>query len=210
MTAPDRAALSRETIAQAALDLTNSGGLSALSMRKLGSRLGVEAMSLYHYVDSKDDLLDAVLDELYRQIELPYEVADTEWEKAVREGLTAFRRVLTDNEAALELFVTRPLPSDAAYGVLLWAFGRFTNQGLDRVQAQQAVHMAVSFVVGHVANEFGLLSRPDAEMHVALDKVKGPEAREFLEARLAITSDDMFDAGLDAVVAGLRVTYDLP
>lgn len=202
--------LSRESIALAALELTNSGGLPALSMRKLGGRLGVEAMSLYHYVDSKDDLLDAVLDELYRQIELPYDVADEDWEAGVRGGLRAFRRVLTDNEAALELFVTRALPSDAAYGVMLWAFHRFTNLGLDRSSAQRAVHMAVSFVIGHVANEFGLMSRPAGGPREILDNVDGPEAREFLEARLEITSDDMFEAGLDAVVAGLRVTYDLP
>lgn len=202
--------LSRETIAQAALDLTNSGGLPALSMRKLGGRLGVEAMSLYHYVDSKDDLLDAVLDELYRQIELPYEVDDEDWETGVRGGLRAFRRVLTDNEAALELFVTRPLPSDAAYEVMLWAFHRFTNLGLDRSLAQQAVHTAVSFVVGHVANEFGLLSRPGVGARDVLENVEGAEAREFVENRMAITSDDMFESGLNTVVAGLRATYSLP
>ncbi|MEL7157456.1 MAG: TetR family transcriptional regulator, partial [Actinomycetota bacterium] len=117
MTAPDRGGLSREIVARAALELTTTGGLPALSMRKLGTRLGVEAMSLYHYVASKDDLLDAVLDELYRRIKLPYDVADDDWETAVRDWLRAFRSVLTQYPAALELLASRPLPSVAAFNV---------------------------------------------------------------------------------------------
>ncbi len=59
---PPRETLSRERIIAAAVELLNEGGLSALTMRALGTHLGVEAMSLYHYFPSKQALLAAVAD----------------------------------------------------------------------------------------------------------------------------------------------------
>lgn len=179
-------------------------------MRKLGTRLGVEAMSLYHYVTSKDDLLDAILDELYRRIELPYDVADDDWETAVRDGLRAFRSVLTQYPAALELFASRPLPSDVAFNVLVWAYTRFTNVGVDRVNAQKAFHVAVAFTMGHVATELGMMSTPEAEMAAYADRMEDQDAADFIRKRLEITSDDLFEASLDTLVAGLRFDYQLP
>ena len=57
MSVTERPALSREILARRALSMADEGGLSSLSMRKLGAAFGVEAMSLYHYVKNKDDLL---------------------------------------------------------------------------------------------------------------------------------------------------------
>lgn len=205
-----RTGLSRDVIARAALELTDEVGLAGLSMRKLGAALGVEAMSLYHYVTNKDDLLDAILDCLYAEIALPRDLAEQDWEGGVRLGLQAFRRVLIDHPAALELFASRPAQSTAAFEVLLWAYGRFQNVGLDLHQSCHAVHFAVSFVMGHVGHELGAMA--------LLRDGKGPDpysfaepaARDFLLGTRDITSDQMFDSGLDLVVAGLRAAYHLP
>jgi AcrR family transcriptional regulator len=59
-TQKQRQQLSRETIVAAALEIVEEQGLSKLTMRALGDRLGVEAMALYHYFPSKDALLEAV------------------------------------------------------------------------------------------------------------------------------------------------------
>jgi TetR/AcrR family transcriptional repressor of nem operon len=53
----DRAPLTRTRVVRAALDFVDAHGIEALSMRKLGQQLGVEAMSLYNHVESKDDLV---------------------------------------------------------------------------------------------------------------------------------------------------------
>ena len=57
-----RPALTRETIVEAALALVDAAGLAGLSTRKLGERLGIEAMSVYHYCPSTQHLLDALVD----------------------------------------------------------------------------------------------------------------------------------------------------
>ena len=56
---------------RAAVALADSGGLEALTMRRLGEELGVEAMSLYKHVANKDDLLDGMVDLVFAEIELP-------------------------------------------------------------------------------------------------------------------------------------------
>lgn len=63
--------LNRERIVSAALDEIAEGGLAAFSIRKLGGRLGVEAMSIYHHFPSKQHLLDALIDHALASIERP-------------------------------------------------------------------------------------------------------------------------------------------
>ena len=64
-------ALTRERIVAVALEQVAAEGLAALSTRKLGLRLGCEAMSIYHHFPSKHHLLDAMVDEALASIELP-------------------------------------------------------------------------------------------------------------------------------------------
>jgi AcrR family transcriptional regulator len=63
--------LSKERIVQAALEEVAADGLAALSMRKVGMRLGREAMSLYHHFPSKQHLLDAMVDHALASLETP-------------------------------------------------------------------------------------------------------------------------------------------
>ncbi|MEZ5410457.1 MAG: TetR/AcrR family transcriptional regulator C-terminal domain-containing protein [Acidimicrobiales bacterium] len=210
MTATVRTALSRDVIARTALALTDEQGLAGLSMRKLGGLLGVEAMSLYHYVINKDDLLDAILDCLFAEIALPRDVPDDDWELATREGLRGFRSVLIKHSAALELFASRPAKSATAFEVLAWSHSRFHLVGLDVAESCRAFHFAVSFVMGHVATEMGTMALLRDGKGIDLQLVDDPVVRSLMVEHRTITSDDMFERGLDAVVAGLRALYRLP
>ncbi len=197
-------------IADAALALTDDGGLGALSMRKLGAALGVEAMSIYHYVENKEDLLDAVLDRLYGRIELPWDLPDRDWEQAVRGGLLAFHRVLVDHPAALQLFASRPVPSEEACSVLVWGHNRFRAVGLDEDDAMDAFHTAVSFILGHMAREVGV-NRHDRQADPGWwDDVEDPGVARFLGHTASCDHQATLRAGIDTVIAGLRTHYDLP
>jgi AcrR family transcriptional regulator len=59
--------LSVATIVRAAIDLADAEGLVALSMRRIAAALGVGAMSLYRYVPGKSELVDLMVDEVYRE-----------------------------------------------------------------------------------------------------------------------------------------------
>jgi TetR/AcrR family transcriptional regulator, tetracycline repressor protein len=65
-----RRTLSRERIILTAIDFVDQRGLTALTMRRLGSELGVEAMSLYRYVNGREDLLEGIVDHMVAQLHL--------------------------------------------------------------------------------------------------------------------------------------------
>lgn len=89
-----RGVLTREQVLRVALAMADEDGLDSLSMRLLGRRLGVEAMSLYNHVASKDDILDGIVDLVVEEIAIPS--AATDWRKAMSEravsALRAWRR----------------------------------------------------------------------------------------------------------------------
>jgi AcrR family transcriptional regulator len=63
--------VTRERAVVSAIALADADGLPALTMRKLAEALGVEAMSLYHHVANKEDLLDGMIDLVFGEIDLP-------------------------------------------------------------------------------------------------------------------------------------------
>ena len=77
-----RVPLSRQGALEVAVALADADGIASLTMRSLAQALGVEAMSLYHHVDNKDDILDGMVDIVFSEIELPR--AGTDWKAAMR------------------------------------------------------------------------------------------------------------------------------
>src|SRR5580704_7058546 len=96
-----RTPLSRGQVLQAAVTFADESGIGALSMRKLGQVLGVEAMSLYNHVASKGDLLDGMIDVVFSEVGLP--AADGGWKSAMRERAIAVRSALGRHHWAIGL-----------------------------------------------------------------------------------------------------------
>lgn len=86
------AGLDRDRITAASVRLLDSEGLAKFSMRRLAADLDVTAMSLYWYVDTKDDLLELALDTVFGEIAPPQE--DTGWRERLRELATSYRQML--------------------------------------------------------------------------------------------------------------------
>ena len=92
--APPRPPLTRERIVRAALELVDRSGLDALTMRRLGAALGVEAMSLYKHVPNKRAILDGIRELLIADFaaSLPIEPA-TRWRDDLARFARAYRSV---------------------------------------------------------------------------------------------------------------------
>lgn len=80
--AQSKPALSRESIVRAAIKIANHEGLTALSIRKIASRLGASPMALYHHIPSKQDLFNLMLDETYTWFTFP-EGIDLDWRQVL-------------------------------------------------------------------------------------------------------------------------------
>ncbi len=118
-----RRPLTRERVLSAAVRLADERGIEALSMRKLGQVLRVEAMSLYKYVADKDDLLDGMADLVTAEIEAPR--AGLDWRAAIRASAISGHEALRRHPWAAAVFEAQRSPGparlryiDALIGVL--------------------------------------------------------------------------------------------
>ena len=105
---PPRPALTHERIIDAAVRVADRGGVVGVSMRNVGKELGVEAMSLYHHIDGKDALLDALTDWVFSRIELPD--PQQPWRSAMTDRAASARRTLSQHPWALGLIESRRSP----------------------------------------------------------------------------------------------------
>ena len=108
--AEPRTRLNRDRVLRSAIALADAGGIESLTMRKLGVELGVEAMSLYHHVANKSDLLDGMIDGVFGEIDLP---SGTDWRTAMRRRAISAREVLSRHRWAVGLMESRSTPGPA-------------------------------------------------------------------------------------------------
>jgi AcrR family transcriptional regulator len=107
----ERPRLSRERVLQGAIAVADAGGLDALTIRTLAKSLGVKPMSVYYYVDHKDEILDGIVDLVFDDIELP--AVDGDWRAEMRRRARSARRVLRQHPWAIGLLESRTSPGPA-------------------------------------------------------------------------------------------------
>ncbi|MEV6525090.1 TetR/AcrR family transcriptional regulator [Longispora sp. NPDC051575] len=105
------AGLSKERVVAEAIRLADREGVTGLSMRRLAGALDAGAMSLYHYVANKEELLDAMIDVVFAEIELPPE--GTDWQSAMRQRTVSARQVLARHPWAIGFMESRTSPGPA-------------------------------------------------------------------------------------------------
>jgi AcrR family transcriptional regulator len=142
----DRVPLSRERVLAAAIDLADANGIESLSMRKLAQTLGVEAMSLYHHVSSKDELLGGILDIVLDQIELP--APGTEWKTAIRRIATSANQALFAHKWAAGLALSGPSVSQSRFRYMDAVLRALREGGFSDELADHAYHALDGFIMG--------------------------------------------------------------
>lgn len=103
--------LTRDRAVQMAVALADATGIHSVSMRKLARALGVKAMSLYHHVKNKDDLIDGMVDVVFGEIAPP--APDAACRTAMRERVESARAVLVRHPWAITLMEGRTTPGHA-------------------------------------------------------------------------------------------------
>src|SRR6516164_10369153 len=149
-----RAPLSRDRVLRAAVALADTGGISALSMRKLGEALGVEAMSLYNHVASKGDLLDGMIDIVFSEIDLPSGGGD--WKAVMRRRAISARQVLRRHPWAIGLMESRTSPGPATLRHHDAVLGYLRQAGFSIELTAHAYSLLDSYIYGFALQEAGL------------------------------------------------------
>lgn len=111
MTSSTRRPLTREGIVDTAIGYVDEHGLSSLTMRQLGQLLGVEAMSIYHHVNGREDLLEAIVDRLVAEVRVPPHAtigpADG-WQGFLQHIAHSVRSLAVEHPRIFPLVATRP------------------------------------------------------------------------------------------------------
>ena len=173
-----RQPLDRARIVGAAVSFIDEFGLPGLSMRRLGSLLGVEAMSLYRYVPGRENLLDAVVETILAEME-----HDDEILAAPRDGWQDFlirlahgvRRVALAHPKAFPLVASRPVEAPwlrPPLRSMAWVetfLDGLIGEGFSDDAAAGAYRAFTSFLLGHLLLEVSALGADVGPLDVADD-----------------------------------------
>ena len=200
-----RRPLTRERVLRAALELVDQEGLAALSMRRLGAELGVEAMSLYNHVPNKAGLLDGIVGEVWGEVELPADEPGP-WAEHARHLARCFRGLAHAHPNVFPLLATRTVYADNALAATERALQTLRGAGFDADGAACAFNTLVGYVYGYSLREISL--RPGERTHPWFDigRVDGerfPLVQEMAPRFVHADLDAGFEVGLEVVLAGL-------
>lgn len=138
---------------EAAVRLADEEGAEALTMRKLARSLGVEAMSLYHHVADKEEMLDGMVDIVFGEIPLP---EGLDWKDAMRDRAYALRETLLRHPWAVSLLDSRRNQGLAALRHLDWVLSSLSDGGFSITLAAHGIALLDSYIYGFVVQEIAL------------------------------------------------------
>jgi AcrR family transcriptional regulator len=222
---PTRApsALSREIIVDAAMALTRRNGLQGLTMRKLAATLGVTSMAAYGHFTSKDELVDAITDQVFAQVKVPTDLDDLPWTDQLRSFAWAVHDVLVEFPGVADQIYTYQRFPPSAVALLDHGVQVLRDAGFDDDAAAEAFDVLASVVITRTHFEahqrLVAASEPDTSLderirngwHHLVDHLDDevPGAQAYVEHLDRSATPTVFARALDVVLAGLQAELAL-
>ena len=204
-----RQKLSRERVLAAALRLADKEGIDAVSMRRLGQALGVEAMSLYKHVAGKEDILDGIADLVMEEVEVPSR--DQPWQTALRQSAISTHRALLRHPWASAVLESRRNPGPTRLRYLDTVVSILLDAGFtlpDVARAFMAIDSHVyGFTLQVVAMPFDLRDAPEEAARLATETFGDAYPGLRAMAELAASAPGVpieLEFGLDLIIDGLE------
>ena len=150
-TTQPRLPLSRDRIVATAMAIADEHGIEAITMRRLGQELGVEAMSLYNHVTNKDDLLDGILDAVLAEYDLPSPATD--WRAAVQTIAVSANKTLRRHTWASGLMDSRRSVGEGQLRYMNSLLGCLRAGGFTAEQTHHAYHVIDGHILGYTRRQ---------------------------------------------------------
>ena len=225
---PARERLTRDRVVEAAMRIMDDEGLDAVTMRRVAREVGVEAMSLYHYVRDKEDLLDGMCAMVMRDFRYPDE--DRQWVEVARDGAREWRRVLREHPNVIALWADRQRPMTELESLMPMEFALrvIGRAGIDEREGVLIFNVLGGYIMGVVMMEVGAMFSAGTTRANAVDtgtvhaKLPDEASAQFLPAdrvpciiaalpHLAeCDPDEQFEFGLDLLLAGIEARVVAP
>lgn len=202
-----RAGITRQAILQAAMRLADREGLAALSMRRLGAELGVEAMTLYHHIPNKSALLDGMVEQVVSEA-TPPSFGNSSWREGLRDYAHSLLAALSAHPNVVPLFMSQPATTPRNLRTMEAALDTLHSAGFELRRALDVVHSLTGFVLGHVATQTGAdragpQGEPDQVADLsAIDPETYPLLSQALRTGEKRDTISRFDFALEALLSG--------
>ena len=208
---PKKPTLNRAKVLAAAIELADETGVDALTIRKLADKLNVGAMTIYHHVPSKEEIIDGMVEIVFAEIDKP--PSDVDWKTAMRRRCISARRVLNQHKWAAPLMETRMSPGPVNLSHHDAVIGCLRSGGLSIQMAAHAYAILDSFVYGFAFEEATLPARGAEGFAEVAEQIAASWSDEYphlaeltFEHVLQPGYDfgDSFEFGLDLIIDGLE------
>lgn len=211
-----RLPLTRDRVLQAAIAYADKAGVGALSMRRLGQELGVEAMSLYNHIANKEDLLDGMVDVIVQEIDEPAPSGD--WKTILRTRILSARRALLRHPWASAVMVTRTNMTPTMMRYMDSLIGILRRGGFSIDLAHHAIHVLGSRMLGFAQELYDDTEALEANPEIAAIMLKqmADEYPHITELAMEVSHDEdsivgtgcddqfEFEFALDLILDGLE------
>jgi AcrR family transcriptional regulator len=206
-----REPLSREQVVAAAMAIADEHGVELLTMRRLGTALGVEAMSLYNHVANKADLIAAMLDTVVGEYRLPS--PQDEWKATLRTAAASANEALLRHPWAPTLllsFGVMPGPNWMQWSESVLATAR--EAGFSVEMAHHAFHALEGHIGGQSMRQVNFRPAPGELEGLAADFLSGVDTEQYpfliehIQGHLQndYSATTSFEFGLDLILEGLE------
>jgi AcrR family transcriptional regulator len=205
-----RAPLSRERVLRTAIDLADAEGIEAVTMRRLGQELGVEAMSLYNHVANKEDILTGIFEMVIGEIELPASGGD--WKAALWATASSAYQASRRHPWSHTLMTSSSVVSPGRMRWMEAVLRTLRQAGFSAGMTCHAYHALDSHITGFTLWQAGVPKRAELKVlatnvlrDLSLDEF--PYVAEHIHQHLDDSSPDAkseFEFGLDLILDGLE------
>lgn len=209
-----RPKLTSQRVIEAAIELADDVGVESLTIRKLAERLGVGAMTIYHHVPSKEEIIDGMVEFVFSQIEMPQPGQD--WKTAMRRRCVSAREVLKRHPWAAPLMESRTSPGPANMSHHDAVIACLRDGGLSIRMTAHAYAILDSFIYGFAFEEAILPSGGGEGFAEIAEQIAAHFPAEEYPHLAELTFEhvlkpgydfgDSFEFGLDLLIDGLERT----
>ncbi|ASU78275.1 TetR/AcrR family transcriptional regulator [Actinopolyspora erythraea] len=203
MPRPSQPLLSMERIRECALEIIDTAGLEALSMRRLAERLGVRAASLYNYVPNKDELLHDLANSMMDQVDVSG--FGTDWVTGVTVWARSYHRALAEHPNLVPFIASGPARREAALRRADAVHGGLVEAGWSQRYATMIGASVKYLVVGSAMGSFASGFVDDAEIYD--ERFPNLNRAHLLRSHAAEIDHASFELALQAFIEGLRRRY---
>jgi AcrR family transcriptional regulator len=206
---PPRGTLNRDLIAAVALQQVDELGLEALTMRRLGAALGVEAMAIYHHFRNKDELLDALMERMLDEVEVPDDPKIPPLRR-LRTCIESYRRLALRHPNAFVLLASRRFNSERAFEFYERVLELLEQAGLDPALSARFFRLMGNYTSGSGLAD--IASRPRSRGAATLRLERGdidawfPRVSAVAPHLRAGNLDAIYDFGMDVIFDAIRRT----